>query len=63
MAWLFLHTGQEYPQVELARRLEVSPSAVTREVDRLAAAGLLVTRRVGNMRMISADTDVVVAAL
>ncbi|MEV1171848.1 MarR family transcriptional regulator [Nonomuraea sp. NPDC049784] len=42
MAWLFLHPGQEYPQVELARRLEVSPSAVTREVDRLAAAGLLV---------------------
>ncbi|MFC5835590.1 MarR family transcriptional regulator [Nonomuraea insulae] len=61
LAWLFLHPGGEYAQVDLARRFGVSPSAVTREVDRLAAAGLLVTRKFGNMRMIRADTDVVVA--
>ncbi|MEV0384126.1 MarR family transcriptional regulator [Nonomuraea sp. NPDC050643] len=61
LAWLFLHPGQEYAQIDLARRFEVSPAAVTREVDRLAAAGLLATRRHGNMRMVRADTDVVVA--
>ncbi|WP_188195777.1 MarR family transcriptional regulator [Nonomuraea sp. SYSU D8015] len=61
LAWLFLHPEVEYPQIELAKRFEVSPSSVTREVDRLAAAGLVVTRRTGNMRMVRADTDVAVA--
>lgn len=61
LAWLFLHPGEEYSLVELARRFDVSASTVTREVDRLAAAGLLVERRTGNLRMIRADTDVVVA--
>ncbi|MFG6196838.1 MarR family transcriptional regulator [Nonomuraea sp. JJY05] len=61
LAWLFLHPGEEYSQVELATRFKVSPSTVTREIDRLAAAGLVVTRKAGNMRMVSADTNVVVA--
>jgi DNA-binding transcriptional ArsR family regulator len=61
LAWLFLHPEQEYPQVELARRFEVTPSAVTREVDRLLAAGLVRERRLGNMRLIGADTEVVIA--
>ncbi|MEV6158173.1 ArsR family transcriptional regulator [Nonomuraea sp. NPDC052129] len=61
LAWLFLHPGAEYAQVELAKRFDVSASTVTREVDRLAAAGLIVERRIGNLRMIRADTDVVVA--
>ncbi|WP_200823868.1 MarR family transcriptional regulator [Nonomuraea solani] len=61
LAWLFLHPEEEYAQVDLARRFEVSPASVTREVDRLSAAGLLATRRAGNMRMIRADTDVPVA--
>ncbi|MEV7012522.1 hypothetical protein [Streptosporangium sp. NPDC051022] len=47
--------------IELAKRFDVSASTVTREVDRLAAAGLLIERRIGNLRMIQADTDVVVA--
>ncbi|MEV0972004.1 MarR family transcriptional regulator [Microtetraspora glauca] len=61
LAWLFLHPEQEYPQVELARRFEVTPPTVTREVDRLAAAGLVRERRVGNLRLVSADTDMVIA--
>ncbi|GAA1270178.1 ArsR family transcriptional regulator [Planotetraspora silvatica] len=61
LAWLFLHPGEEYAQIELAKRFDVSASTVTREVDRLSAAGLIVERRVGNLRMVSADTDVVVA--
>ncbi len=61
LAWLFLHPEQEYPQVELARRFEVTPSAVTREVDRLVAAGLVKERRLGNLRLIGADAEVVVA--
>ncbi|WP_449060748.1 MarR family transcriptional regulator [Planomonospora algeriensis] len=61
LAWLFLHPGEEYAQIELAKRFEVSASTVTREVDRLAAAGLVVTRRIGNLRMIRADTDILVA--
>lgn len=61
LAWLFLHPGEEYALIELAKRFDVSASTVTREVDRLAAAGLVVERRIGNLRMIQADTDVVVA--
>ncbi|MEU3169508.1 winged helix-turn-helix domain-containing protein [Streptosporangium sp. NPDC006930] len=61
LAWLFLHPDEEYAQVELARRFSVSASTVTREVDRLAAAGLVAERRFGNLRMIRADTDTVVA--
>ncbi len=61
LAWLFLHPEEEYAQVQLAKRFEVSQATVTREVDRLTAAGLLVTRKIGNMRMVRADTDVVVA--
>ncbi|MEZ7130357.1 hypothetical protein ACBR40_33920 [Nonomuraea sp. AD125B] len=61
LAWLFLHPGEEYPLIELAKRFGVSAPTVTREVDRLAAAGLLIERRIGNLRMVQADTDVVVA--
>jgi DNA-binding transcriptional ArsR family regulator len=61
LAWLFLHPDEEYAQIELAKRFDVSASTVTREVDRLSGAGLIVERRVGNLRMVRADTDVVVA--
>ncbi|GAA4589343.1 ArsR family transcriptional regulator [Planotetraspora phitsanulokensis] len=61
LAWLFLHPDEEYAQIELAKRFGVSASTVTREVDRLSGAGLIIERRVGNLRMVRADTDVVVA--
>ncbi|WP_308442376.1 MarR family transcriptional regulator [Planotetraspora thailandica] len=61
LAWLFLHPGEEYPQVELARRFKVSPASVTREVDRLADAGLVNDRRMGNLRFVSAATETPIA--
>lgn len=61
LSWLFLHPEREFPLVELARRCGVSPSAVTREADRLVAAGLVSERRQGNLRLLRARVDSVVA--
>ncbi|WP_369335522.1 MarR family transcriptional regulator [Dactylosporangium aurantiacum] len=51
LAWLCLHPGAEYPLIELARRLGVSHATASREADRLAAAGLVLERRFGNVRL------------
>lgn len=40
---------------DAARRLDVAPSSVGREADRLVAAGLLEEHRVGNVRQIRAN--------
>lgn len=40
---------------ELARRTGLAPSTVQREVERLQAAGIVVSRRVGNVRQVRAD--------
>lgn len=61
LAWLYLHPGEAYSATDLARRFGVSQSTVSRETDRLAGAGLLTERRAGNMRLISANLDTVVA--
>ncbi|HEV7934111.1 MAG TPA: MarR family transcriptional regulator [Actinomadura sp.] len=61
LAWLFLHPEGEFSLVELARRFEVSPATVTREADRFVAAGLIQERRHGNLRLLRARTDSVVA--
>ncbi|MFC0551036.1 hypothetical protein ACFFHJ_09100 [Planotetraspora thailandica] len=47
--------------MELARRFKVSPASVTREVDRLADAGLVNDRRMGNLRFVSAATETPIA--
>lgn len=57
LAWLFLHPDDEFPQMELAHLFGVSASGVTREVDRLAAAGLVHHRRLGNLRLVRAATE------
>jgi len=42
---------------ELARDIGVDPSTAQREIERLEAAGLVVTRRVGNVRVVRANAD------
>ncbi|WP_214318489.1 MarR family transcriptional regulator [Nonomuraea sediminis] len=61
LAWLYLHPENEYSTTDLAERVSVSQSTVSREADRLLSAGLITERRHGNLRLIRADTDTVVA--
>jgi DNA-binding transcriptional ArsR family regulator len=56
LAWLFLHADDAYPVTDLATRLGVSQSTISREASRLAAGGLIREERRGNMRMLRADT-------
>lgn len=51
----------EHSLADLARRLGVNHATVSREVDRLEAAGIMVTRRLGAMRMVRAAPDSPVA--
>lgn len=55
LAWLFLHPETSSSVVELARRFKVSQSTVSREVNHLAAAGLLREERRGRLRLVGAD--------
>ncbi|MEV4751049.1 hypothetical protein AB0K21_32190 [Streptosporangium sp. NPDC049248] len=61
LAWLYLHPENEYSTIDLAVRTGASQSTVSREADRFAAAGLTRERRHGNLRLIRADTDTIVA--
>ncbi|MFJ5292461.1 HTH domain-containing protein [Streptomyces sp. NPDC088348] len=61
LAMLYLHPEQEYSLSELAAQLNVSVATISREADRLGAAGLTVERRYGNMRLVRAATDTVVS--
>ncbi|MBG0826785.1 MarR family transcriptional regulator [Planomonospora sp. ID67723] len=61
LAWLYLHPENEYSTTDLARRTGASQPTVSREADRFAAAGLTKERRHGNLRLIRADTDTIVA--
>jgi DNA-binding transcriptional ArsR family regulator len=57
LAWLYLHPDQEFSATELATRCAVSGATVTREADRMTAAGLVSERRNGNMRLLRARLD------
>lgn len=57
VAWIMLHPDDEYSLVDIAEAVETSPATVMREVDRLAAAGLVRERRMGNTRLVRANTD------
>jgi DNA-binding transcriptional ArsR family regulator len=54
LAQLYLHPSREYSLTEVAKYVGASITAVHHEVERLAAAGLVVERRHGNMRLIRA---------
>ena len=57
LAELYLHPGREYSLSELARSVSVSVKTVHHEADRLEEAGLIKSRRVGNVRLLAADTS------
>lgn len=58
---LFTGPGAELTIGELAERIDVPHPSVSREVSRLASAGLLRTRPQGNRTLVSADRDATVA--
>src|SRR5258705_8513805 len=55
LGWLYLHPDQAWSVTELARRLEVSQSTVSRESDRLVEADLVSEQRRGNLRLLQAN--------
>lgn len=57
LALVLLHPEREYSITELANGVGVTPTAVLREVDRLAGGGILTDRRVGRSRLVKARTD------
>lgn len=58
---LFLHPEREYTLSEIARLVGASLGGVQHEVSRLVEGGLLEDRRVGNARLVRADTDTLLA--
>ncbi len=61
LAWLYLHPDESYSATDLAKRLAVSQSTVSREADRLAEADLIFQERRGNLRLIQAKTTTTLA--
>lgn len=57
LAWVYLHPDDASSVTDLAMRFSVSQSTVSREADRLAAAGLIREVRRGNLRLLQADLD------
>jgi DNA-binding transcriptional ArsR family regulator len=56
LAWVFLHPDEVWSVTELAGRLNVSQSTVSREADRLVESELVTERRRGNLRLVQANT-------
>lgn len=54
---LFVLAAEPHSLIELSRRSSVSPSGVHKEISRLEAAGLVVSKRVGRSRLVSADVQ------
>ncbi|WP_440070435.1 hypothetical protein [Streptosporangium sp. OZ121] len=61
LAWLYLHPENEYSITDLTARTGSSQATVSREVDRLMDAGLTSERRHGNLRLVRANPDTIVA--
>lgn len=56
LALLFLDGGRRWRSLtELARAVELAPSSVQREVERLERAGIVTTERIGNIRRVRAS--------
>lgn len=57
LALLYLHPGAEYSLTDVAKDLQVSVRAVQHEASRLARAGLIQDRRLGNLRLIRSGPE------
>jgi DNA-binding transcriptional ArsR family regulator len=56
LAALVAEPNREFSLADLAERADTSPATSGREIDRLEAAGIVRSRRVGNTRMVSIET-------
>ena len=56
LAALVAEPDREFSLAGLAERADTSPATSGREIDRLEAAGIVRSRRVGNTRMVSIET-------
>ncbi len=52
---LFLESGARRTLSDLARAIDVDPTTVMREMDRLESSGLITERRVGRARVVEID--------
>ena len=57
LARLYLDPGQRWTVTALASATSVSVPTVTRELDRMVAAGMVTEERVGRTRQVSANSD------
>ena len=57
LALLYLHPDAEYGLTEAAEAIRASLNAVHHETNKLAEAGLISTRKRGNLRLVRAVTD------
>jgi DNA-binding transcriptional ArsR family regulator len=57
LAWVYLHPAEASSVTDLAQRFMVSQSTISREADRLTAAGLIQEVRRGNLRLLQANLD------
>lgn len=56
LGYLFVHSGSAYSISELERRTGIPQQTLSREVDRLTKAGLLVARAAGRMKLVEANS-------
>lgn len=56
LAHLYLNPTTEFSLTELAGLVHASVKTVQHEADRLTQAGLITSRKVGNLRLVAADT-------
>jgi DNA-binding transcriptional ArsR family regulator len=61
LALLYLNPDREFSAIDIAKRCGVSHATASREADRFMAAGLVSERRLGNMRLLRASVDTIVA--
>jgi DNA-binding transcriptional ArsR family regulator len=61
LAWLYLHPDEAWSVTQLARRFRTSQSTVSREADRLVESDLVGETRRGNLRLLQANVDGVLA--
>jgi hypothetical protein len=61
LALLYLHPDAEYSLTEVAAIIGSSVAAVHHEVNQLAPAGLIMARKRGNLRLVGAATDSLLA--